>query len=352
MKAIDSIIKEYCSTVCESISRFTGTENLHFWNIHDAMFLFKTARICDMPQWSEAAESITDAFLGNLDINLEKDIKSATLIAASVHEILANNYSDGDADDVLEAVDQDMIKYVVKEKHDEDVVQFLYSLLYFSIRNNDRHSDPMREAVIEESTRYALNLCSKVKTEFLYALIRDISCNMQDEVYLYLHALIQLGLNDEYNEKVCRILGEYESVLTSLMPQLCYNKLRYISVLSKICALTGSDCIRTYIRAISATLKKEEIISDLKVKDLRNQEGFLFRWFILQNACNNSLLGEDVILLLNECYNEKQDAIRESLTDLIGQVKEDMEFRRLPRLKEYARLGNELFQITEGRNYY
>lgn len=349
---MNNIIKEYCSTVCESISGFANPENLNFWNIHDAMFLFKTARICDVPRWCETAESITDAFLGNLNIDLGKDIRSVTLIAASVHEILANNYSDGDADDVLEAVDQDMIKYVVKEKHDEDVVSFLYSLLYFSIRNNDRHSDPMREAVIEESTRYTLNLCSKVKTEFLYALIRDISCNMQDEIYLYLHALIRLGLNDEYNEKVCRILSEYESVLTSLMPQLCYNKLRYILVLSKIYALTGSDCIRTYIRAISATLKKEEIISELKVKDRRSQEGFLFRWSILQNACNNSLLGEDVILLLNDCYNEKQDAIRESLAELVAKVKEDVKFKRLPHLKEYVRLGNELFQITEGRYYY
>lgn len=349
---MDSIIKEYCSIICENIYRLTNTENLHFWNIHDAMFLFKTARICDNSQWNEVAESITDAFLENFDSDLEKDIKAVTLTVASVHEIIANRYSDGDADEVLEKVDQDMIKYLVKEKHDEDVVQFLYSLLFFSIRNKDSHSDSMREAIITESIRYALNLCSKVKTEFLYTLIRDTSCNMLDEIYLYLHALIQLGQNEEYREKVCRILREYESVLTSLMPQLCYNKLRYISILSQLYNLTGSDCVKTHIKAISITIKREEIINDLKVKDLRNQEGFLFRWFILQNICKNNIIEEDIKHLLNECYSEKKDAICGALTALINQAKEDVQFKKLLRIKEFVKLGNEMFLITEGRNYF
>ena len=175
---------------------------------------------------------------------------------------------------------------------------------------------------------------------------------MLDEIYLYLHALIQLGQNEEYREKVCRILREYESVLTSLMPQLCYNKLRYISILSQLYNLTGSDCVKTHIKAISITIKSEEIINDLKVKDLRNQEGFLFRWFILQNICKNNFIEEDIKHLLNECYSEKKDAICDALTALINQAKEDAQFKKLLRIKEFVKLGNEMFLITEGRNYF
>ena len=137
---------------------------------------------------------------------------------------------------------------------------------------------------------------------FFFVISALIANHLLDYNYLILNTLVELAKNEVFNQKAKRMLREYEQILISIVPQLCYNKLLYIITLSRINSILKSNKIQRHIKAILISITDDELLDEFNSNNMNFCAGAIGELLILKYISRDQLYIDDNLSYIKFIY--------------------------------------------------
>ncbi|MDE5560673.1 MAG: hypothetical protein K2J00_02535 [Bacteroidaceae bacterium] len=227
------------------------------------------------------------------DLSIDKGL---TGIGLALMFLIANNYAEGDIDDVLEDIDaylyknlkNDSIKYGMSCT--SGLVGFLMYLVERLSLGQDRSAIPyqlnaalLRLVVdkLEEQLPKQLDNCTK---DVYTSAINNIPI-----LFIYFKKALDLGL---YNNKILVCIRLWSSYIVTHMPYYGINRLYLAVALAYMNGTVQNQLIEKYVRQLLSTIDVDNLCKETSAEIMNINEGLFFVEILLL-AAERLFLGTD-----------------------------------------------------------
>ncbi|MDL2277483.1 hypothetical protein LJC57_02715 [Parabacteroides sp. OttesenSCG-928-G07] len=237
-----------------------------------SIYFYHLSRMEQNENFKSLAEKLLDDTLEKLSldssINVEKGLAG---IALGITHLIKEGFVEGDVNELLEDIDNVIFKklafpqYSAAYKKDE----LLHLLYYLSVRLNDQTDEEGRyifqELIIKAINQFAAGL----KGDFFNEYFSFSVYHYHLPVFVYVCSKL-LGQNF-YNERIHKILEEFEPMILGRFPLLHANRLYLLCGMLPLIPYMRNPQWKDY----AGHLQKEISVTDIFVKEMKNKHIFV-----------------------------------------------------------------------------
>jgi len=236
------------------------------------IYFYHLSRIERDENFKTVAEKLLDDTLEKLSLNSSINVeKGLAGIALGITHLIKAGFIEGDVNELLEDIDNVIFKklafgqYNSVYKKDE----LLHLLYYLSVRLNDQTEEEDRyifqELIIKVINLFAADLKGDFFNEYYSFSVYHY------HLPLFVYVCGKLLEQDFYNERIYKILEEFEPVILGRFPLLHANRLYLLCGMLSLIPYMHNLQWKNYV----SLLQKETSITEIFDKEMKNKHIFV-----------------------------------------------------------------------------
>lgn len=252
-----------------------------------SIFLYYLSKNLSDDRYAEYADSLLEDIYEN--VTLIKD-STADIIGMGwcVEYLIQNKFCEGDADEILEQVDNRVYKIMSWEdrKRSLDLTHGLVGYLhYLIIRLKNKEDKNNSKEINVELFKLTINIISQEALDYFIDLAKDIHFSLLDNLYVLFSSIIDAYSLNIYNERILNMLRQWESHWTSYIPGIHFNRLYLALSLYQINGILKSRKTNEYIKTLLFSLDIDSLRSEVNIERCQSiNTGYLGLIFVLKKS--------------------------------------------------------------------
>jgi len=295
------------------------------------VYYYYTGRVLYNKEYTQMAESLTGEIFEQISKTKLIDIKNGLAgIGLGIDYLLENKYAEGNTNDILKDVDDELFKQICnpEKPSNNDISLQLQLIYYFTIRLKKQNKNSENEYLFRDAVINAINFIS----DKIYSLFLEepLSFNLENTSILSLLGLSQC--DELYKDKISRILKEMSSCALSKIPVLHANRLYLLYAMYRINKKIETKGWDEHIKLLARESNIEHIIENELADDIYFSNGLPAIYFLLSN------LGD--YFSSNQIYNYKEL--------IINKIENSPKWEKLLNNEDYLKQKSGLFSGYKG----
>lgn len=252
-----------------------------------SIFLYCLSRGLSDDRYAEYADSLLEDIYEN--VTLIKD-STADMVGMGwcVEYVIQNKFCEGDADGILEHIDNRVYKIMSWEdkKRSLDLTHGLVGYLYYLIiRLKNKEDKNNSEEINVELFKHTINLISQEALDHFIDLAKDMHFLLLDNLYVLFSSITDAYSLNIYNEKILNMLRQWEFHWVSYIPGIHFNRLYLALNLYQINRILKSRKTNEYIKTLLFSLDIDLLRSEVNIERCQSMNtGYLGLIFVLKKS--------------------------------------------------------------------
>nr|WP_321522014.1 lanthionine synthetase LanC family protein [uncultured Macellibacteroides sp.] len=236
------------------------------------LYFYYLSRIEQEKKYKKIAENLLDNTLGKLSLDSSIGVESGLAgVALGIMQLIRDDFVEGDVNELLEEIDNVVFKRLafLSDSSFYKKNELLHLLYYLSIRSDDQVNDEelyiFQELIIKVINLFYEGLNSDFFNEYYSFSVYHYHLPM------FSYICSKLLKQNFYNEKLLKILEEFEYSIICRLPVLHANRLYLLCGMLPLIPYMKNPQWEKYI----IFLRKEISLSNILKKEMKNKQIFV-----------------------------------------------------------------------------
>lgn len=212
---------------------------LLYGNTGLCIFFYELARKTNNPDYEKLADDLLDKVFANLSTSAAADFENGLAgIGWGIEYLLQNNFAEGDADEILEEVDNKVFRAL----NEENLASFelgngLTGYFFYLVNRLQQLKAPftMAQRINRELLILTINKIDELVTAQFPSIVKEMHFDLFWRFPMMLYGLAEAFKLNIYNEKISSMFRQWLPYVEAYLPSLHINRLFMAVALRHIC---------------------------------------------------------------------------------------------------------------------